>query len=117
MYWVYYERIMFAEEQFLRKKFGNIYLNWAHATPAFIPRFKNYRKPAAPFNSCKVIRQEKTGMMLVFVLYFIFDQIHLDVSLKKFSFEYDLWFFAMLASICTYLIIKILQKFTMVLDR
>lgn len=26
LYWVYYERIMFAEEQFLRKKFGQQYL-------------------------------------------------------------------------------------------
>lgn len=41
IYWVYYERIMFAEEQFLRAKFGEVYLKWAEKTPAFIPSFKN----------------------------------------------------------------------------
>jgi len=25
LYWIYYERIMFAEEQFLRRKFGSVY--------------------------------------------------------------------------------------------
>jgi protein-S-isoprenylcysteine O-methyltransferase Ste14 len=39
-YWVYYERIMFAEEQFLRKKFGDVYLRWADKTPAFVPNLK-----------------------------------------------------------------------------
>ena len=28
-YWVYYERIMYAEEQFLRNKFGKQYLEWS----------------------------------------------------------------------------------------
>jgi len=29
-YWIYYERIMFAEEQFLRTKFGPTYVEWAN---------------------------------------------------------------------------------------
>lgn len=28
IYWLYYERIMYAEEQFMRKKFGNAYTDW-----------------------------------------------------------------------------------------
>ena len=28
LYWLYYERIMFAEEQFLRRKFGEVYDKW-----------------------------------------------------------------------------------------
>ena len=36
LYWVYYERIMYAEEQFLVGKFGEIYASWAKITPAFI---------------------------------------------------------------------------------
>jgi protein-S-isoprenylcysteine O-methyltransferase Ste14 len=38
LFWVYYERIMYAEEEFLRGKFGQAYTDWANATPAFIPR-------------------------------------------------------------------------------
>src|SRR5580692_4795907 len=33
---LYYERIMLAEEAFLREKFGDTFENWAAATPAFI---------------------------------------------------------------------------------
>ena len=35
IYWVYYERIMFAEEAFLTKKFGDTYLEWASRRPLF----------------------------------------------------------------------------------
>ncbi len=44
LFWIYYERIMFAEERFLEKKFGDMYLNWSLKVPAFIPSFKNYEK-------------------------------------------------------------------------
>ena len=39
---LYYERIAFAEETFLRNTFGERYLAWAEKTPAFIPRFRNW---------------------------------------------------------------------------
>ena len=47
---LYYERIMFAEEQFLRRKFGNLFTSWAEKTPAVIPNFKLYKSPYQPFN-------------------------------------------------------------------
>ena len=34
-YWLYYERIMFAEEQFLRRKFGEIYDDWSARVKPF----------------------------------------------------------------------------------
>ena len=37
LFWIYYERIMFAEERFLERKFGADYLNWATKLPAFLP--------------------------------------------------------------------------------
>ncbi len=58
LYWLYYERIMFAEEAFLRKKFGERYLEWSERTPAFLPRFRNYRKADTPFNTRRVLRAE-----------------------------------------------------------
>ena len=33
-FWIYYERIMFAEEAFLRQKFGETYRRWAATTPS-----------------------------------------------------------------------------------
>ncbi|MFA6946044.1 MAG: isoprenylcysteine carboxylmethyltransferase family protein, partial [Pedobacter sp.] len=38
-YFLYYERIIFTEEEFLKKKFGDTYLLWARKTPVIVPRF------------------------------------------------------------------------------
>lgn len=55
---LYYERIMYAEEAFLRRTFGAEYLAWAAATPAFIPALSQWRKPALTFSFLSVFRQE-----------------------------------------------------------
>ncbi|WP_159779588.1 isoprenylcysteine carboxylmethyltransferase family protein, partial [Flavobacterium sp. 9AF] len=75
MYWVYYERIMFSEEKFLRGKFGETYLTWSEKVPAFVPDFKNYKKPNLTFSWKKVIRKEITGIFLLFLFFFFFDYL------------------------------------------
>jgi len=72
-YWIYYERIMFAEEQFLRRSFGNIYTDWAQNLPAFIPSFKNFKKPGLPFSWKKVLKKEKNGLAAIFLIFAAFD--------------------------------------------
>jgi hypothetical protein len=62
-FWLYYERIMFAEERFLERKFGQVYLDWSLKTPAFLPRFGNYHKNQVPFSIKSVFRREYSGMM------------------------------------------------------
>jgi protein-S-isoprenylcysteine O-methyltransferase Ste14 len=64
-FWLYYERIMFAEESFLSHKFGERYQQWAASTPAFWPRFGLWRKPSLPFSWLNVLRREYTGLMIV----------------------------------------------------
>ena len=61
---LYYERIIFAEEAFLREKFGAEYLAWANCTPVFIPRFGKYRKADLPFSLKNVLRRESTTVFL-----------------------------------------------------
>jgi protein-S-isoprenylcysteine O-methyltransferase Ste14 len=65
VFWIYYERIMFAEEAFLQRKFGDAYLGWANATPAFWPRFRQWRKPDLPFSWLNALRREYTGLTVV----------------------------------------------------
>jgi len=72
-YWVYYERIMFAEEQFLRRGFGEIYTSWAKNVPPFIPCFKNFKKPSLHFSWKKVLKKEKNGLAAVFLIFTAFD--------------------------------------------
>lgn len=46
LYWVYIERIMLGEEQYLAATFGDDFTRWASSTPAFIPNWSGWRKPA-----------------------------------------------------------------------
>jgi protein-S-isoprenylcysteine O-methyltransferase Ste14 len=71
LYWIYYERIMFAEERFLEKKFGQQYLDWSLKAPAFIPALGKFIKPAVPFSIISVLRREYSGWLAT-VIGFVF---------------------------------------------
>jgi len=58
IFWIYYERIIFAEESFLREKFGAAFTDWAAKTPVFIPKFRDWKKAALPFSWKTMIRRE-----------------------------------------------------------
>lgn len=62
---LYYERIMFAEEAFLRQKFGREFIQWANRTPAFVPRIKRWRSAKLPMNWPKVIRAESAAVAVI----------------------------------------------------
>ena len=71
IYWIYYERIMIAEEEFLRKKFGSDYTEWAIKTPAFIPSITLFKSNPVSCNLKNIIRREYTSfsaMMILFIL-------------------------------------------------
>jgi protein-S-isoprenylcysteine O-methyltransferase Ste14 len=68
-FWLYYERIMLAEEAFLQRKFGDDFERWASATPAFIPRPSQWRSAREPFVLRSVLRREYTGLAVVTLLH------------------------------------------------
>jgi protein-S-isoprenylcysteine O-methyltransferase Ste14 len=63
VFWLYYERIMFAEEEFLRRKFGPLYTSWAAITPAFLPRLTLWRRPEVRFCLLTVLRREHSSLL------------------------------------------------------
>jgi protein-S-isoprenylcysteine O-methyltransferase Ste14 len=73
VFWLYYERIMFAEEMFLRDKFGEEYLNWSEKTPAFIPGFKNWISSELPFSWKNVFKREYNGFGNILAAFTILD--------------------------------------------
>lgn len=92
LYALYYERIMYAEEQFLTNKFGETYLSWASVTPAIIPAFRVWKGPALRFSWKKVVKKEKNGLFAIFLLLWLLQcwQEYLQtgewLSPKKWSF-------------------------------
>lgn len=107
LYFLYYERIIFTEEQFLKEKFGDIYLEWASQTPVVVPKFKNFVKSEYKFNWRKVLRQEKNGFAAVFIIFCFFDIIGEQLKILP---EYNIILHvAGSLSILIYLILKFLK--------
>ncbi len=74
-FWLYYERIMFAEERFLERKFGDDYLEWSKKVPAFIPSFKNYIKNNVPFSFKSILRREYSGVLATVLSFAFIDEL------------------------------------------
>ena len=114
VYWLYYERIMFAEEQFLRGKFGEQYTQWAARVPAFIPSLGNFQKPSLPFSVRKVLKKEKNGLAATFFIFSLFD-VSREYALGTHNYNTALHA-ATVLSILLYIILRYLKNNTRVLD-
>ena len=110
IFWIYYERIIFAEEAFLRDKFGDIYLEWTARTPIFIPFKPRWQKSDSPFLWRKVLKQEKNGFMALFVVFFLFDLLGTRIDHQEWIINKS-WFpvMVMVASVA-YILIKLLKR-------
>lgn len=62
VYWLYIERIISAEEEFLEHLYGKEYVEWASRTPVFIPSLRGWIKPDLPFSLRTVLRREYNGV-------------------------------------------------------
>lgn len=73
LFWLYYERIMFAEERFLERKFGKEYVDWSMTVPAFWPSGKNYVKNPIPFSMKTILRREYSGITATIIGFLFVD--------------------------------------------
>lgn len=74
-FYLYYERIMFAEEFFLREKFGKAYLDWANRTPAFIPSLSGFVKPSVGFSFRNIWKREYPSLFGMITIFTLFDLV------------------------------------------
>ena len=58
VYWIYYERIMMAEEAYLRGKFGDEFEEWAAKVPAFLPKWSRFEGGMLQFSWKTFVRRE-----------------------------------------------------------
>ena len=64
-FWLTHERIMMSEEAFLEQKFGPQFAEWARTTPAFVPRFSQWRPPSLSFSFRNVLKREYSGFFAI----------------------------------------------------
>jgi len=67
LFFLYYERIIFVEEEYLRGRFGRFFIEWAEKTPTMIPRFRNWQKPSLSFSLKTVLKRESSTFLLIIV--------------------------------------------------
>ena len=115
LFWIYYERIMFAEERFLERKFGEDYLNWASKLPAFLPLILNFKKSDTNFSIITVLRREYASVLAALVGFTFIEVLRTYFSTNNWSIS-DCTVEMLVGTIVLVLILRSLKHYTNLLE-
>ncbi len=115
VFWLYYERIIAAEEAYLHAKFGPIYLDWAQRTPAFIPSLRHYRPATLPFSLRMVLRREYNGLFAIGAIFFALEVSTDFVADHKLEAD-PVWGTVLAGTFVIWLVLRSLKKGTTLLN-
>ncbi len=114
LYWLYYERIMYTEEEFLRDTYGDTFVQWASRTPAFLPAVWRWTMPAHRFSLKKVLRNEYTSALGMTSSLAAVDTAIVSCTAGRFVYT-PLWAGVFAGGLAFYLVMWVLRKHTRVL--
>jgi len=120
MYWLYIERIIWKEEEFLGARFGPDFDDWCARTPVFIPNLALWRPADLPFSLKTVLRREYHGVLAIAAAYFCIEAI-LDLGVGGQSWndwvvEDAAWMYLFVLGSLIYLTFMVLKKRTRLLS-
>ncbi|TAL73607.1 MAG: DUF1295 domain-containing protein [Bacteroidetes bacterium] len=115
LYWLYYERIMFAEEQYLRRKFGDIYDKWSETVSSFIPYSFNFIKPKLRFSVRNVFKREYNSFVNIFVIFTLLDLCR-NYFLSERIYLTNMWIYLFIGAGVVWLVVRTIEKQTHWLD-
>ena len=111
VYWLYYERIIFAEEQFLRKKFGDAYDIYSEKVRAVLPRFKGFVKPSLPFSLKSVLKRGYNSFVNIFLIFTLLDLFR-NYFLSERIYLTPMWIYMTVPTLIIWLVIRLMHKKT-----
>lgn len=111
LFWICYERIIFAEEQYLRRKFGEAYDIWAFRVKAVIPGFRHYTKSLLPFSFRAVLKREYNRAANLFIVFAVLDMVRNLAVTGKIYME-SLYIVLLVAALIFWAVISYLVKRT-----
>jgi hypothetical protein len=111
---VFYERIIFTEERFLREKFGDEFLQWAERTPVIIPNFKNWQPPSLLFSWKSALVREYGSFFAIIVTFTVLELMAGLFGYGRLIID-AIWIKIFIGSAGFYLTIRDLKKQTKVL--
>jgi protein-S-isoprenylcysteine O-methyltransferase Ste14 len=114
LFWLYYERIIVAEEAYLAERFGEQFDQWARTTPAFVPDFRRYRRPDMRFSLRNVLKREYPAFSgILFTIFFL--EVFSDYEvLGRWQFG-DFWIGLFLVAVSVHLVLRAIKKHTRLL--
>jgi protein-S-isoprenylcysteine O-methyltransferase Ste14 len=115
VFWIYYERIMLAEEAFLRERFGARFETWARRTPAMIPNPRLWIPPDLPFSFRTVLRREYSGVLGVIVALFVLEFIG-DLRTEHRAEIDPMWAVLLTGAVLLWVLLRTLKRNTRLLD-
>jgi len=115
LYWYYYDKIIFAEEQFLQRKFEQQYIEWEAVTPRFLPRFSLYKKANLPFSLKNVLKREYNSFFSLVFTVTLLRFVGFMVTTKQLYLDTP-WMIIISVSFLIFIVLKILKKYTNVLN-
>lgn len=115
VFWIYYERIIFAEEEYLRKKFGETFLDWSKRTPCFIPNVRNWNPSERKMSLRKVLRQEYSGFFAIIACFTSLEIVKAIIVEKRLYLNL-LWIIVFTSGLIVYVLLRALKKKTKILD-
>ena len=113
LFWLYYERIMFAEERFLERKFGDAYMNWARKTPSFIPCFRKFIKNDLPLSFKSILKREYSGVLATVLGFVFIDDLRRYFEMGNFEIE-TIAHWVLAFTILMVLVLRSLKHYTQV---
>jgi protein-S-isoprenylcysteine O-methyltransferase Ste14 len=114
LFTIFYERIIFAEEAFLREKFNGAFLQWAETTPVILPRFRNWRPPTLPFSFKSALNREYGTFFAIIATFTVLELLSGLFAYGKLTLD-AVWVKLFVFSGIFYLAVRYLKKKTKLL--
>lgn len=111
LYWIYYERIMFAEEQYLRRKFGEIYDKWSEKVSSFIPYSLKFIRPNLHFSVRNVLKREYNSFVNIFVIFILLDLFR-NYFLSERIYLTPMWIYISASAFVIWIVVRTIHKQT-----
>jgi len=112
---LYYERIMFAEEAFLRQKFGQAYMEWADRIPAFILRRLRWEKPVHRCSWKTILKRESPSLSALCCTMLALEMLGDFRQTGRLVLD-PVWLTMAASTLLLFLVIRALRKSTHLLD-
>ena len=114
-FYIFYKRIMFAEECFLKNKFGEKYDLWANKVDSFFPKKFNYIKSPESFSFKSILRREYSSVLSGIIGYLFIDLLKNYYNLNSIKINDNLYALSFVL-IVIILILRTLKHYTSLLN-